>query len=150
MVRVSLFLLLCGACTVHAQSFYGAGMSALPQSSPKPSGWAVLAKSLDSKAQVYSFTETDYTYTPKEIQSSVRTGLATPLRTIGKVVIYGVGDAGVATTGSASGSAFAGGAVALIPLPKNSMMLVVGYRALKTALGDTQQLIEIGLGRVGK
>ena len=92
----------------------------------------------------------DFTLVAGKVQSSVRTGIATPLRTIGTVTIYGLGDAGTSTTGSASGSAFAGGGIAIIPVGRKGLQAVAGVRILKTAVGGTQTLVEIGFGKAMK
>jgi hypothetical protein len=144
-------IFLLAASLVSAQSFYAVGVSALPQSSPKPSGWACLAVLANTKAQLWSFSEMDYTAirapgpTGFTVQSSILSGLATPLRTFGPVTMYALGAGGAATTGSTSSGAVTGGTIFYIPL-KNGNALVLGYEALKGVAG-TQQIIKIGFGK---
>ena len=127
-------------------AFYGLGTSMMPQSSPKATGWAAMAYLVNSSAKLYSFSEIDYSLaSDHKLQTSVRTGVATLMRSFGKIGLYGIGDAGVATTGGATGGAFSGGGVLLIPLGQKTRLLI-GVRVLKTALGDTQQYVEIGFG----
>jgi hypothetical protein len=90
----------------------------------------------------------DFTPAGKRLQTSVRTGMATPIRSIGQVQIYGLADAGTATVGTSSGSAFSGGGVALVPMGSKGWQMVLGVRVLKTAVGGSQSFLEIGLGRV--
>lgn len=131
----------------YGQSFFGAGFSSLPQSSPKPSGWAAVSILANKAAQVFSFSEMDFTPAGKRVQTSVRTGMATPLRSIGNVQIYGLADAGTATVGTSSGSAFSGGGIALVPVGPKGWQMVFGVRVLKTAVGGSQSVIEFGFGR---
>lgn len=81
------------------------------------------------------------------IQSSVRTGIATPLRSFGAVTLYTLGDAGAATSGANSGVAFGTGAVALVPIGKHGYSLIIGFRAVQSTVGGLQQMVEIGFGK---
>ena len=147
MPTLALFFLL--AAPVCGQSFYGAGTSLLPQSSPKPTGWAVFGTLASSKGQIWSVSEVDFTRgTGKLVQSSVRTGIATPMRSFGPVTIYVLGDAGAATVGSNSSAAFGTGSVALIPIRKSGYSVMIGFRAIQSAVGGLQQTVEIGFGKV--
>lgn len=131
--------------------FYGLGVSAQPQSSPKPTGNAFLAILANEKARIYSFTAMDFAPTlnnPRSIQTSISTGAATPLRSFGSVTLYGLGTAGVATGGGSSSGAFSGGGLLSIPIHKGSAFkILLAVRVLKTAAGGTQQLIGLGFGR---
>lgn len=159
MFRLNLLSLLIAATSLYGQStdkvasrttnttFYAAGVSALPQTKPEPTGWAVIATEINTKNQIYSFSETDYTLSNGKLVSSARTGLATPLRSFGAFTLYGLGDAGVATTGTSTGSAFAGGGFVLIPIKKSGWDLLVGARVLKTMVGGSQAYMEVGIGR---
>lgn len=150
------FLLLLAALPAFCQTpdatpttFYAFGVSALTQSSPKPTGWVVVAHLIQKSAQLWSFSESDYTYAKltKQVQSSVRTGIATPLRKFGTVTVYGLGDGGVASTGTSAGFAVAGGLCAPIDLGRKSgFQFVPGWRLLHTATGGTQNIVEFGIG----
>ncbi len=139
-----------------SSTFYAAGVSGLAQTSPKPTGWLVVATEVNKTADVWSLSETDYTYVSGKIQSSVRTGLATSV-SIGSMKLptgmklYGLADAGVATTGSASSGAYAGGFVAIIPVTKFAIKFnfVPSIRVIRTAAGGTQLVWGLGLGKGG-
>ncbi len=157
MIRI-IDLLFLMALAAHAQSlantktFWGVGVSALAESSPKPTGWAAIAVPINTKYAIYSISETDYSTAglhPIKVQTSVRTGFATLVKQLGPVAIYGLANAGTATTGANTGGAFAGGGVALVPLSKSKTTLILGIRIIKTSIGGTTQLIEVGFGRVG-
>ena len=152
LAQQAVLLLLLAVCCAHAQGWYGTGLSALPQSSPKPSGWAAYATCINTKAQLYSISELDYTAVPQPhgptiLQSSIRTGFATPLRTFGPVTLYALADAGTATVGVGASGAYAGGGVLVIPLPHpRDFTILIGIRSLHTNMGGTQQFVEIGFG----
>lgn len=148
----ALLLLLrgCAPAPALAQTFYGAGVSLIAQSSPKPSGWAVVATEVNQKQALWSFSETDLTTAAIRngllaVQSSARTGIATTLRSFGKWTLYGLADGGVATVGTATGGAYAGGGLLVIPV--KAINLLLGVRILKTSVGGTQSIIEIGFGK---
>lgn len=144
------------ANTTDTVTFYGAGLTVQAQSSPKPSGWAVVATEINKSAQLYSLSESDFLSVNGRIQSSVRTGFAVPISVSNvklpwNATLYGLFDGGVATNGTASGLAYSGGAVALIPVTMGSTKLdvILGVRVLKTNTGGTQLEAEIGFGKGG-
>lgn len=134
------------------QSFWGCGLSAFSSTRPHPSGWCAGALLANQKAQLWNVSELDFlpvrpTSGGSLIQTSVEEGLATPLKQYGSVQIFGLAAAGMATTGANSGAAFSGGGVAIIPLNKHGWILIPAIRVLKSAVGTTQALIQLGFGR---
>jgi hypothetical protein len=133
---------------LRGQSFYGCGISALPQSSPKPTGWCAYGAEANVANKIWSISEMDFVPTsahPQTIQTSVQTGAATPLRTFGRVTLYGMGTAGAATTGTSAGSAFSGGGLFTIPI-RSKWLAVFAIRILKTTTNQST-LIQLGVGR---
>jgi hypothetical protein len=143
-----LWFLLSISC--FGQSFYGGGVSLLPQTSPKPTGWAAAVVTANAKQKLYSISETDFTVVRAAtgigftVQTSVRTGGALWLRQFGKANIYAVLDGGMATTGTNSSGAVASGGMVLFPTKWPRVQGLAGVRVLKTALGAAQTLIEFG------
>lgn len=143
-------LLLLFAGLASGQTFYAAGLSLLPQSSPKPSGFAAAVIPVSTTQKVYSISEIDFTATRTasgvySVQTSARTGAAVFMRAFGKLNLYGLGDAGAATTGTNSGGALAGGGIATWPTRWKGVYGAAGVRVLKTSIGGTQTLVEIGI-----
>ena len=132
---------------INAPNFYGMGVSLLPQSSPKPTGWAVLAIEANAKQSIWSFSELDFNLVKNQVQTAALTGIGTPLRTIGNVTIFAIGAGGASTVGSTSGGAISGGAIVHIPLKGGvDGAILFGYEALKTSNGGTQQMVKFGWG----
>ena len=100
-----------GAASAQPGSaFYGVGIIGSATTQPKPSGFLVVATEISQSAQIWSFSETDAILVANhKIQTSARTGLATPMRKFGAAQLFLLGDAGVASTGTNTGGAFAGG-----------------------------------------
>lgn len=142
--------------TGTGQSFYALGMSAFPQSSPKPTGFAAIAVLASERAQLWSFSEIDFTLVKPGapnancnvagcIQTSVLSGVATPLRQLDKWTLFVLGAGGAATTGNTSGGAISGGVILYIPVKTGSIIL--GYETLRGPFG-TQQIAKIGFGKL--
>ena len=132
-----------------SKTFYAIGMSLLPQSSPKPCGWAAVVTPLSTNQKIYSISETDFTFVRAasalvsyNVQTSVRTGVAVWLRSFGQANLYALGDGGMATTGVLSSGAASGGG--FVTLPIRGILAVIGARVLKTIAG-TQTFGEIGI-----
>ena len=134
-----------------SKTFYAVGMSFLPQSSPKPSGWAAVVTPISSAQKIYSISETDFTFVRTvsasvlpgfSVQTSVRTGFAVWLRAFGSANLYALGDGGMATTGAVSSAAASGGG--FVTFPVRGILAVIGARVLKTVAG-TQTYGEIGV-----
>src|SRR5579872_6507856 len=80
-------------------NFACAGSAFNAASHPPVAGFFSYATLISDRGQLYSFSTHDVFLSqtkPYTVQSSVRTGLATVFRTLGPIVILGVGDAGVA------------------------------------------------------
>lgn len=127
-------------------TFYGAGITGMAQTSPKVSGFFVVATELSKSAQIWSFSESDAILVAGKIQTSTRTGFATPLRKVSTATVYALADGGVATNGTAAGGAYAGGAIVSIPLPRG-FFVFPGFRYIHSAVGGTQVTIGFGIGK---
>ena len=128
-----------------ATTFIAGGVSLLPTTVPHPTGWFAVVTEVSTSQQIYSISETDYTLVGHKFQTSARTGAAVFLRKIGTMSLYGLVDAGVATTGTNAGAAYAGGGVVVIP--SGPIDVIIGVRELHTAVGGNTTLIEVGLGK---
>jgi hypothetical protein len=132
-------------------NFAGVGGLYNPSGSPRMTGWATYAKLVDAKSESYFFSTEDAFVSsgtsPFTITVSGRVGLATKLKEIGPVKVFGIVDGGGATAGSASGAAASGGGIAVIKL-KGSYSLILGYRALVLqGQAGTPKLYELGFGK---
>jgi hypothetical protein len=136
------------ALSAHAQSFYAAGASALPQSSPKPSGWTAVAILASSANKLYSISGTDWTLNDKKLaQAATWTGIATPAKVMSFGTLYALGAAGGATTGQNTGAAITGGAILFVPIKAGKWgALVAGYTIVKSTIGGTQDVLKLGWG----
>lgn len=140
-----ILLFLAASLGAHAQSNWsGAGIA---YGSPHVNGWASYAHRISEPALLYSFTSMDITAAHGQPQTSVRTGVATVIRSVGPVTVLGFGESGMATTASGFGGAFDGGGVAIIRLGRGGLTLAVAARVLHTAMGGTQTVWEVGFGR---
>jgi hypothetical protein len=132
-------------------TFVGAGALYNPSGTPRVTGWATYAKLVDAKSQSYFFTTEDafvsklngsYTTTV-----SGRVGMATLIKALGPVQVFGIVDGGGATAGTVSGAAASGGGIAMIKV-KSDYYLMLGYRALLLqGQAGTPKLYEIGFGK---
>jgi hypothetical protein len=134
----------------------GAGAAFNSAATPQVNGWFSYAQLLSQKQQIYSFSTHDITPLrvagKLTIQDSTRTGFAIVVRQFGPLTTLGLCDAGIAATGTASGtsvsSAFSGGALAVYQIGKTDWTLEAGYRLLKTT--SSQNVYEFGFGRTSK
>jgi len=153
---VKTLLLLLVSLPAFAQgTFYGAGLSLLPQSSPKPTGWAASVITISATQRIYNINEVDFTevgnflkHQPVSLQTSARIGGLAFIRSFGSgantVDLYGLLDGGFATTGATTSGALATGGILLIPTKWPDIKIVLGVRVLKTA-AETTTLGEFGL-----
>lgn len=129
--------------------FVAAGAGWNPYTTPQASGWASYGYLINEKQELYWFTTEDITSSAKRpftIQTSVRTGLATPLKKIGRVTIMGLFDIGGASSNLTSGLAGSTGSIGLVRVTKN-WYLVGGFRVLKiNGVPGTPKLYEAGFG----
>ena len=150
MLRRARTILLLGfiGLPICAQSFYAAGASALPQSSPKPSGWTAIAILASSANKLYSISGTDWTVNDKKLaQNATWTGIATPAKTMSFGTLYALGAAGGATTGMNTGAALTGGVILFVPIKAGKWgALVAGYTVVKSTIGGTQDVLKLGWG----
>lgn len=129
-----------------SSAFYGVGVTGFATTQPKESGFLVVATEISQSAQIWSLSETDAILLANhKLQTSARTGLATPMRKFGAAELFLLGDAGVASSGTNTGGAYAGGAILTIPF-KSKYVVFPGFRYLHTATGGSQLTIGIGIG----
>jgi hypothetical protein len=129
------------AAAVPPQNFAGAGAAYNPVApSNRTTGWATYGHLLDAKSETYFFT-TEEAIAVKNpslaLQTSVRVGFGTLMKTFGPVKLYGIGDGGGATTGTTSGGAGSLGTFALIKLGKHDYYFGAGYRVIVTSNTST-------------
>lgn len=124
------------------QTWVGAGISY----GPHWQGWASFATLVNKTTQAYSYTTMDFTpRTSSVTQSSMRTGLATPIFKFGNAILFGLADVGVASAGTTTTGALSGRGMLIIPIGK--WTISIGGGALKA--GSVSQIIwELGPGRV--
>lgn len=146
-------------CGLAAQgTFWGIGAMAFPSTSPKPTGYMFTGVEVSASQKIYSFSETDFTYTRGgALQTSTRSGLATYMRSFGQINLYVLANIGVAasatSTGTTAGLASSEGGIITFPLGAKQLSQFlgnIGIRYLKTTT-SSETLIEIGImHKVGK
>lgn len=134
------------------QNWAGAGTAYNSESRPAVAGWFSYATSISQKAQLYSFTSHDVFVSsakPYTVQTSVRSGLATVVRTLGPVIVLGFCDAGFAAGGTNVGGSFSGGGIGIIRLGKTDWTIALAARVVKSSINSTgnQTVYELGLGK---
>lgn len=121
-----------------------------PYTNPQASGWASYAYLINEKTELYWFTTEDITSASKRpftIQTSVRTGFATPLKKLDRLTIMGLFDVGGASSTLGSGGAGSLGSIGLFRLSTN-WYLVGGFRVIKVQnVSGTPKLYEFGIGK---
>lgn len=154
MIRALVMLALAPVAAAQLPSnWFGSGAALNQASKPPVAGWFSYAVLISSQAQLYSFTTHDIFLTDQRIiTSSVRSGIASPVRTIGScagtcLVLLGLGDAGMAAGGATVGGAFSGGGIGVLKLGRTNWTLVAGGRVLSVANGGKQTVYELGFGR---
>lgn len=145
-MKLAIFLLVLPLLAQQPTTLILGGISASPSTRPAPTGFLAAATLISAKTQAWSYSEVDFTSTPshKAIQSSFRTGAATPLRVMGTTTLWAVLDGGISTVGTASGGAFAGGLIAVTQTKHGSAVL--GWRRIITAVAGTQDVVVLGWG----
>jgi hypothetical protein len=108
-------------------SFYAAGASFNPQSTPNLAGWYAIALPITKcgkEFQAYSITMNNLT--PKgsgpslTFVSTSSTGLAIPLKQVGPIDFYTFGTVGASVNGGSSGLAGTWGGVAVVAIGKTT------------------------------
>ncbi len=158
-MRLLLALALAAACSAQSNlpaNWAAMGASYNSVSKPPLAGWFAYAHLISESAQLYSYSAHDVFLSPTKpytIMSSIRSGLATPLRTIGNctgtcLMALGLGEAGMAAGGTSLAGAFSGGGVGILKFGKTHWTLAIGGQMLKVAGGvGSQTLIFAGFGR---
>jgi len=142
------------ATTERPTAWIGAGAVYNPNSK-KTTGWATYARLIDAKSGTYFFTTEDAMPVKSPsgklldttIQTSVRVGIGTILKEVGRFKLIGLCDGGGATIGSASSGAASCGSL-LAFRASTHWTVIAGFRVIKTALvSGTPKQYEIGVGR---
>ena len=126
-----------------------AGMAWNEAASPQLNGWATYARLIGKG--VYSLSTYDISpvkiegSTIPSLQAQLRTGIAIYMRQFGRLSIYGLGDAGIATTGDTTGGSFGGGGLGIVTLGKG-WCVFVPIRLMRNNVTGTQVVYELGVG----
>jgi hypothetical protein len=129
-------------------TFYGVCALGYATTRPQPAGCFIVAHELSEKAALWTFSETDYSIAKGKVVSSVRpAGIYTPMRSFGAVTVGILGDAGVASNGTAAAGSYAGGTLATYRIKKSKWMVFAGFRYAYSAVAGTQRIVGIGIGR---
>jgi hypothetical protein len=117
------------------------------QAAPQINGMLVYATRIAEG--LYSFNLVDITpstYKPFTITTNITIGLAQYMRTVGPARIYTVATAGVGAGGNTAGLAWTAGGVAMVPVGKKGLCLLLSVRALKNTMSDFQGVYGIAIG----
>ena len=143
----------CWGQVLLPQNWAGAGAAYNSETRPAVAGWFSYAVLISQKGSLYSFTSHDVflsSVKPYTVETSVRSGLATVVRSVGPIIVLGFGDAGFTAGGTSIGGAFSGGGIGVIRLGKTNWTLELAARVIKSSINPTgnQTVYEIGAGRV--
>lgn len=126
---------------------FGSGWN--PYTNPQVNGWASYAYLIDAKSSLWLYTTEDITSASKHpftIQTSIRTGLATPIKTWGRLQIIALADGGMASSTLNNGAAASFGTIDMFRITK-SWYIVAGFRMIKVqGVDGTPKLYEFGMG----
>ena len=117
---------------------YAAGVSFNSSASPRIAGTALYAKLVNDGSGTYAFTVVDALpsgYKPFTVTTNIGAGVAQKLFAIGKVPIFVPASAGVSFSGSNTGWAWSGGALASIKL-KNNWHVYPNVRVVKSSVSN--------------
>lgn len=140
-------------------TFYATGLAFNQASTPNIQGWVCYGHQLSKTVYLlntYDLTSVESTTTGTgklqipQIQAQARLGAAFHLRNFGsRVMLFGLGDAGIAARGSTVGSSFSGGGLILIDLGKG-WGVTVPIRVIKNSQSGSQYVPEVGIVYGGK
>lgn len=154
-MRTLVLLLVSSFCYAQAPANWG-GMGASYNSFARPNvaGWLAWATKVTDTGPLYSFSIWDITSSktkPYTAQTTLTTGIAPLVRKYGPISVYAVVTGGVTTSAMESGTsllgAVSGGGVGIWKLGKTNWDLVLGVRAIHSAVLGTQEVYEFGVGR---
>lgn len=139
--------------SLHAQAvaleqtgFCAAGVSALPQTSPKPTGWAACATPLSAANQTWLIAGNEYVLVNKIVTPVSFAGPATLLKTLTFATLWGYGALGGATTTQSTSLALTGGGFLRGAFTsKSPLSWLLGAVVVKTAAGS-QTVLHAGIG----
>lgn len=124
--------------TTPPSNFVAAGAVYNSAGKTKTTGFVTWGKLIDAKSSSYVFTTEDVvaTKSPLAVQTSVRVGVGTKLKSIGPIDIYALLDGGGATSGASSGGAGSLGSIGTLRVGKSSWYVMGGYRYIVTSIKD--------------
>lgn len=146
LLRFALLLLVGPLCAQG--TFYAAGISALPQTRPQPTGWFVSSVTAMGKVpnQTFLIVGEDYVYANRQIQAVGFAGTSFACYSLPFAQVYcflGLGGASTPSTNSAS-IAITGGGYAPIPLNKKKTLdLIPGFALYQSSKG-TARAVHLG------
>jgi hypothetical protein len=150
-MRLLFLLALPLAAQAPSQKFYASFLNFQQYTHPQLTGGAAVALPLDHARENWSFTS--YDVIPRladrklTIQTSVRSGVATTIKTIGPCRIFALVDGGYATSGTGASAAIGGGFVGVCPIGKTKFKILGATRILKTADPGSPKSFQLGFGR---
>lgn len=130
-------------------AFVAGGAAYNESASPNVLGWGTFAKRI--AGPVFSFTTYDITPIMKDsglptLQYAARTGIAVRMYQFGESLsVFGLGDAGISTTGQAVNGSFSGGGFGAIRLGKGWHTLLI-LRIIHDPVVGTRYIPEAGVG----
>jgi len=135
----------------YPSTWYGVGAAWNSAASPKFNGWGSLAILAQKSVPLYSFTSYDVNAVRSgkgyQLKDSARTGVAMVIKQIGPANVLALGDAGAATSNTATTGAFSGGGGIVVKLGGGKWTLCGFARVLKINGSANQTVYELGFGR---
>lgn len=127
--------------------FYAAGIAALPQTSPKPSGWAIAATQISKANSTWLIAGNDYVLLKGAVTpvSFVGTAIEVKALTFGTLMGY-AGAGGATLPGSTTGAFEGGGALVGKFSAKSSLSWLAGVVEIKANGGGSQTVVHVGIG----
>lgn len=145
-LTISLFIFPVMARADEAENFIAGGIAFNQYSVPQISGALLYAQRIGEGLYSYSLVDVvSKTVRPFVATTSITTGLAQHVRSIGKIRVYISGTGGVAAGGENLGFSWSAGGAAVVPLG-GGWKLLPGVRVIKSSITDFQGVYSLMIG----
>lgn len=154
MIGIGLLLALPALAQELPTELYACGVALNSAATPNVQGWITHGNLVGNGfyfLQSYDVSPIPHSSTPvaglniPKLQSQARLGTALYLRNLSKrVMLFGLGDAGIAADGESIGSSLSGGGMAVIALGKG-FSLPLGFRIIRNSETGTTYVPQIGV-----
>ena len=148
-IFVGLLLLWPMPAQAEVGDFVGAGLAWNQLAAPQINGNLFYAHPILDEQGLYSFNLIDITsqtLRPFKVMTSITTGLAQRIRTIGAVKVYGLVTGGVSAGGQNIGGTYSMGGSGIVPIGKKGWCVMVSAQVMKTTISEFQGIYGVAIG----